>query len=53
MSKRNRSLLAQFRLDILPLKITISRYSNTPVNDRLCKLCNTNNVHCIMKYDKK
>ncbi len=44
MSKRNRSLLAQFRLGILPLNIEIGRYSNMPVNERLCKLCNTNNV---------
>ena len=44
MHKRKRSLLSQFRLGILPLRIETGRYDNTPVNNRLCKLCVLNAV---------
>jgi hypothetical protein len=38
MSKRNRSLLAQFRLGILPINIEIGRYSNIPLDRRICNI---------------
>ena len=34
-----RALLAQFRLGILPLKIEIGRFDNTPLNERTCFNC--------------
>ena len=39
MHRRHRSLFAQFRLGILPLYIETGRYDNTPVANRICKLC--------------
>ena len=39
MQKRQRSLLAQYRLGILPLRIETGRYDNTPVENRTCQLC--------------
>lgn len=44
MHKRRRSLLAQFRLGILPLRIETGRYSNTPADERICQMCNLNSV---------
>ena len=44
MSKRNRSLFAQFRLGILPLHIEMGRYNNTTLEDKLCVLCNLKEV---------
>ena len=41
MHKRHRSLFAQFRLGILPLYIETGRYDNTPVANRICKLCDS------------
>lgn len=35
------SLLSQFRIGILPLKIETGRFQNIPVDERLCDLCNT------------
>ena len=48
MSKRKRSLLAQFRFGILPLRIETGRYTNTPVDERIhvCILCKTINNAC-------
>jgi hypothetical protein len=39
MSKRHRSLLAQFRLGILPLHIETGRFVNTCLTDRICTFC--------------
>ena len=39
MSKSQRSLVAQLRLGILPLAIETGRYTNTPINERLCFWC--------------
>ena len=44
MSKRNRSLLAQFRLGILQLEVETGRYKNTSLEERICKLCDKNEV---------
>ena len=55
--KYHRSLLAQFRCGILPIRIETGRYRGEPVSDRLCTLCSQDNVedeyhfllHCL-KY---
>ena len=39
MCKHLRSILAQFRCGILPLRIETGRYHGEPVEDTLCKLC--------------
>ena len=44
MSKRNRSLLAQFRLGILPLHLELGRFSNTPLDGRTCNICKSNDI---------
>ena len=38
-SKRLRSVLAQFRSGILPLKVETGRFIGTPIELRLCELC--------------
>ena len=43
-NKRQRSLLAQFRLGILPLFVETGRYINVPLEDRICKLCSCNEI---------
>ena len=40
LHRRKRSLLAKLRLSILPLQVVTGRYDNTPLDNRLCKLCN-------------
>ena len=45
MSRRSRSLLAQFRLGILPLHIETGRYNNTVLENRLCLFCSES--YCI------
>ena len=42
--KQHRSLLAQFRSGILPLGVEVGRYTNVPLDERLCSLCNANAV---------
>ena len=44
MQKHKRSLFAQFRLGILPLKIETGRYDNTPVDERICVQCESEAV---------
>ena len=44
ISRHKRSLLAQLRLGILPLEIKVGRFRNIPVENRLCKCCDTNVV---------
>ena len=44
LPRRQRSLLAQFRLGILPLRIETGRYDNTPIENRLCTMCDMNVV---------
>ena len=50
--RKKRSLLAQFRLGILPLHIETGRYTNTPIDQRICKICDLgeieNEYHFIM-----
>ena len=55
MSKRKRSLLAQLRLGILPLHIETGRYTNKPLEERICTLCNSDEIedefHFLLKCD--
>ena len=39
MSRSERSLLAQLRIAVLPLKIETGRYNNIKVEDSICNLC--------------
>ena len=39
ISKRLRSVMAQFRAGILPLEIETGRYTGKPLDERLCKFC--------------
>jgi hypothetical protein len=43
-NRKKRSLLAQFRLGILPLNIETGRFRNVPADERLCEVCNDNLV---------
>ena len=38
--RRKRSLLAQFRMGILPIALETGRFINLAIADRLCVLCN-------------
>ena len=40
--RHHRSILAQFRCGILPLKVETGRYQSIPIELRLCVLCNEN-----------
>ena len=44
MSPGLRSYIAQFRLGILPLEVETGRYSSVPLEERLCKMCNTGEI---------
>ncbi len=43
-SRRKRSLMAQFRIGILPLHIEIGRFRDKRINERVCLLCNSGEV---------
>ena len=43
--KRNeRSVLAQFRLGILPIRIETGRFIGERIEDRLCRMCDQNQI---------
>ena len=44
LSRKQRSLLAQLRLGVLPLRIETGRYRRLAVEQRICELCNLNVV---------
>jgi chemotaxis regulatin CheY-phosphate phosphatase CheZ len=44
LKKYERSLVCQFRSCILPLRIDIDRYIGKPVEQRICRLCPSNEV---------
>ena len=44
ISRQKRSLLAQLRLGIMPLEIEVGRFRNIPVEKRLYKGCDNNDV---------
>ena len=41
LKRSHRALFSQFRLGILPLRIETGRFSRTPVEDRICQICNS------------
>ena len=54
-------MLAQLRIGILPLHVETGRYSNTKLEDRICKICNTGHIeneyhflfHCTYYDDER
>lgn len=44
ISRKNRSMMAQLRCGTLKLKIEVGRYHRIPVEQRLCEMCNCNQV---------
>lgn len=44
LTRGQRSVLSQLRCGILPIEIEIGRYSNKPVEERLCNLCKNGEV---------
>ena len=52
-NRRKRSLFAQFRLGVLPLRIETGRFRNLPCEQRICQTCDMNKVedefHFIME----
>ena len=55
MTKRKRSMLSQFRSGILPLQIEVGRFTNTPLNERMCVFCDQNKIesefHFLLECD--
>ena len=56
LSGGERSVLAQIRCGILPLHIETGRFNNTPLEERLCTMCNNDDIedelHFIFDCDK-
>ena len=52
-SKAKRSILCQLRCGVIPLAIETGRYTNTPVDQRLCRLCNLNQMEVNAPYIKQ
>ena len=50
LSKGQRSILAQFRSGILPLKIETGRYTDTPIQLRTCDVCTSNSIEDEMHF---
>lgn len=44
LDKHKRSLFAQFRTGILPLKIETGRFSRLPLDERVCEMCNLTKI---------
>ena len=44
ISSKERSYLAQLRFGILPINVEIGRYRSIPLNNRLCTLCELNQI---------
>ena len=60
ITKYQRSLFAQFRCGILPLEIEVGRYRDIPLESRICKICDSDDIedeiHFLCrcsKYDDK
>ena len=59
LPRRQRSLLAQFRAGVLPLRIETGRFRREPVDNRICIFCNQNAIenevhfllHCSLYND--
>lgn len=44
ISKSQRSIMAQFRCGILPIRIETGRYKGGPVDERICNFCELNEI---------
>jgi hypothetical protein len=44
LTTSQRSLLAQLRLGILPLRLETGRFTNMKISDRICQICQSNNI---------
>ncbi len=55
MSRQQRSLIAQLRLDILAIHIETGIFRGTQLDDRICQLCDTqeveNEIHFVWKFN--
>ncbi len=59
LSRSHRSSFAKFRCGVAPLAIEIGRYTNTPLNERICRQSNSGSVeseshvliNCTLYYD--
>ncbi len=53
ISHQQRSIIAQLRLGILPIHIETGRFRGTQLDDRICQLCDTqeveNEIHFVCK----
>ena len=49
-NRQQRSILAQFRCGILPLALETGRFTNTVEQERLCLLCNRNEIESEMHF---
>lgn len=50
LNKNERSMLAQFRTGILPLRVETGRYIGEPLANRLCRLCDSQSVETEMHF---
>ena len=50
LTKHERSVLAQFRCGLLPIRIETGRYIGEPVENRLCRFCNSQNVESELHF---
>ena len=48
--KMYRRILSMLRCGSLPLEVETGRYNKTPLNERICKLCNTNTIENEMHF---
>ena len=44
MPRQHRSALAKFRCGVAPLALETGRYTNTPIQERVCTLCNSGSI---------
>ena len=44
LSRAHRSSFAKFRCGVAPIGIELGRYTNTPLNDRICRQCNIGSI---------
>jgi hypothetical protein len=52
LPKYQRSILAQFRLCILPIKMETGRYKGEARDDRLCMFCSSDEIQNIQIFDQ-
>lgn len=50
LDRNERSLMAQVRMGILPIRIEVGRYRKEPVEERICQICNQNVIEDEMHF---